>query len=89
MQNLNKLKEELVYAKYEDPDSAILLEVKIDKIEKAKQMKENGIDDETIKADVWNRPDQWCQGTCGGFNTWESYNLGLDICWDCKLEEMN
>ena len=78
-----------MYAKYEDPDSAILLEVKIDKIEKAKQMKENGIDDETIKADVWNRPDQWCQGTCGGFNTWESYNLGLDICWDCKLEEMN
>ena len=89
MQNLEKLKKELVYAQYEDPDSAVLLEVKIDKIEKAKQMKEQGIGDETIRADVWNHPDEWCQGTCGGYNTWESYNSGLDMCWDCKLEAMD
>ena len=89
MQNLEKLKKELVYAQYEDPDSVVLLEVKIDKIEKAKQMKEQGIDDETIRADVWNHPDEWCQGTCGGYNTWESYNSGLDMCWDCKLEAMD
>ena len=89
MQNLEKLKKELVYAQYEDPDSAVLLEVKIDKIEKAKQMKEQGIDDETIRADVWNHPDELCQGTCGGYNTWESYNSGLDMCWDCKLEAMD
>ena len=29
MQNLKKLKKELEYAQYEDPDSAILIEVKI------------------------------------------------------------
>ena len=52
-------------------------------------MKEQGIDDETIRADVWNHPDEWCQGTCGGYNTWESYNSGLDMCWDCKLEAMD
>ena len=89
MQNLEKLKKELEYAKYEDQEYAVLLEVKIDKIEKAKQMKEQGIDDETIRADVWNHPDEWCQGTCGGYNTWESYNLGLDMCWNCKLEAMD
>tara|TARA_R100001440_G_scaffold10172_1_gene18585 strand:- start:270 stop:539 length:270 start_codon:yes stop_codon:yes gene_type:complete len=89
MQNLDKLKKELVYAQYEDQDSAVLLEVKIDKIEKAKKMKEQGIDDETIRADVWNHPDEWCQGTCGGYNTWESHNSGLDMCWDCKLEAMD
>ena len=52
-------------------------------------MKENGHDDETIRADVWNRPDEWCQGTCGGFNTWEAHNAGLDMCWSCKYEDMD
>ena len=89
MQNLKKLKKELVYAQYEDPDSAILLEVKIAKIEKAKQMRKHGVDNETIRADVWSRPNEWCQGTCGGVNTWESHNAGLDTCWDSKLEAMN
>ena len=86
MQNLEKLKKELVYANYDDPDRASILEVKIEKIERAKQMKENGHDDETIYADVWNHPDEWWQGTCGGFNTWEAHNAGLDTCWGCKLE---
>jgi len=89
MQNLEKLKKELVYANYEDPDRASILEVKIEKIERAKQMKENGHDDETIRADVWNHPDAWCQGTCGGFLTWEAHNSGLDMCWECKYEAMN
>jgi len=89
MQNLEKLKKELTYAQYEDPNYASILEVKIEKIERAKQMKENGHDNETIYEDVWNHPDEWCQGTCGGFNTWESYNTGLDMCWDCKLEAMD
>jgi len=84
MPNLEKLKKELVYANYEDPDLASVLEVKIEKIERAKQMKENGEDNETIYADVWNHPDEWCQGTCGGFNTWESHNRGLDMCWECN-----
>ena len=52
-------------------------------------MKENGHDDETIYADVWNHPDKWCQGTCGGFLTWEAHNSGLDMCWECKYEAMN
>ena len=39
MQKIKQLKKELEYAQYEDPDSAILLEVKIAKIEKAKQMR--------------------------------------------------
>jgi len=86
MQNLEKLKKELVYASYDDPDHASILAVKIEKIERAKQMKEEGHDDETIYADVWNHPDEWCQGTCGGFNTWEAHNAGLDICFDCKVE---
>ena len=89
MKKLKELEKKLTYAKYEDPCYASVLEVKIEKIERAKQMKENGYDDETIRADVWNRPDEWCQGTCGGFNTWEAHNAGLDMCWECKSEAMD
>ena len=64
-------------------------EIKAWKIEKAKIMKENGHHYEDIAADVWKRPNEWCQGTCGGLNTWESHNMGLDMCCECKLEAMD
>ena len=64
-------------------------EIKAWKIEKAKIMKENGHHYEDIAADVWKRPNEWCQGTFGGLNTWESHNMGLDMCWECKLEAMD
>ena len=64
-------------------------EIKAWKIETAKIMKENGYDDEDIATDVWKRPNEWCQGTCGGLNTWESHNLGLDTCLECKFEAMD
>jgi spore coat polysaccharide biosynthesis protein SpsF (cytidylyltransferase family) len=64
-------------------------EIKAAKIEKAKIMRENGYDKESIAEDVWKRPNEWCQGTCGGFNTWESHNLGLDTCLECKFEAMH
>lgn len=84
---LEELKKQLVYAQYEDPDLHSVLEVKIEKIERAKQMKENGYEDEEIYADVWNHPDEWCQGTCGGFNTWQAKNAGLDKCLECAHDE--
>ena len=52
-------------------------------------MREQGYDEEDIRSDIWGRPNEWCQGTCGGFNTWESHNLGLDMCMPCKYEAMD
>ncbi len=72
-----------------DWDAERIKEIKADKKERAQIMKENGADDETIYADVWNHPDAWCQGTCGGFLTWEAHNSGLDMCWECKYEDMD
>tara|TARA_R100000541_G_C1853368_1_gene77999 strand:+ start:62 stop:331 length:270 start_codon:yes stop_codon:yes gene_type:complete len=89
MQEIEKLKKELVYANYEDPDYASILEIKIEKKERAKEMKERGCSHEEVYQNVWKHPDEWCQGTCGGFNTWESHNMGLDMCYDCKLEAMD
>ena len=64
-------------------------EIKAWKIDTAKIMRETGHDEECIAEDVWKRPNEWCQGTCGGLNTWESHNMGLDMCWECKLEAMD
>ena len=68
---------------YDDPDECTRQEVIKAKKERAQIMKEHGHDEETIKEDVWGRPNEWCQGTCGGFNTWEAHNAGLDMCWSC------
>jgi hypothetical protein len=85
-EKLEELKKQLIYAKYEDSDLHSVLEVKIEKIERAIQMKENGCEDEEIYADVWNHPDEWCQGPCGGFNTWQAKKAGLDKCLECAYE---
>ena len=82
-------KEQILALAYDDPDAAHLEEIKLEKKERALQMKAQGCGDEEIKSEIWGRPNEWCQGTCGGFNTWESHNLGLDMCWDCKLEAMD
>ena len=74
---------------YDDPDEHTKQEVIMAKKERAKQMKEQGHDEEDIESEVWHRPNQWCQGTCGGFLTWEAHNAGLDMCWSCKYEEMD
>ncbi len=74
---------------YYDHDTAHLEEIKLEKKERAQNMAKQGYDKEEIRLEVWNRPNEWCQGTCGGFNTWEAHNAGLDMCWECKLEAMD
>ena len=73
----------------DDPDEDRIKQIKEEKKEKAQIMKENGYDQETIRSDIWNRPDAECQGTCQGYLTWEEHNIGLDMCWYCKAEAMN
>jgi hypothetical protein len=81
-------KAQLAHLAQDDPDEHTRQEVIMAKKEKAKHMKEIGYSDEDIREDVWHRPNQWCQGTCGGFLTWEAYNAGLDMCMECKYEAM-
>jgi len=73
----------------DDPDGDRITQIKKEKIEKAQIMREHGDDEETIRADIWSRPDAECQGTCQGYLTWEEHNSGLDMCWECKLEAMD
>tara|TARA_Y100001937_G_scaffold2911_1_gene3785 strand:- start:187 stop:450 length:264 start_codon:yes stop_codon:yes gene_type:complete len=82
-------REQIHVLAHHDPDTAHLEEIILEKKERAQSMAEQGYDEEEIKSEIWSRPNEWCQGTCGGFNTWESHNLGLDMCWECKLEAMD
>ena len=63
-------------------------EIKQDKKATAQTMRKHGMDEETIRADVWSRADVQCQGTCQSWLTHEENNSGLDMCWECKLESM-
>ena len=82
-------REQISTLAYDDPDGAHLEEIKLEKKERAKHMREQGYDEEDIRSDIWNRPNEWCQGTCGGFLTWEAHNAGLDMCMPCKYEAMD
>tara|TARA_R100001086_G_scaffold174108_1_gene95554 strand:+ start:237 stop:500 length:264 start_codon:yes stop_codon:yes gene_type:complete len=72
-----------------DWDEERIKEIKQEKKERAQRYREIGYDEEDIRTDIWNTPNEWCQGTCGGFNSWESHNAGLDMCMPCKYEAMD
>ena len=71
-----------------DWDEERIKEIKQDKKEKAQTMRKHGMDEETIKADVWDTVDVQCQGTCQGWLTKEEDASGMDMCWGCKLDSM-
>ena len=81
-------REQISTLAYDDPDGAHLEEIKLEKKERAQHLKKIGYDEEDIREEIWNTPNEWCQGTCGGFNTWEAHNAGLDMCMPCKYEAM-
>ena len=71
-----------------DWDEERIKEIKQDKKEKAQIMRKHGMDEEAIKADVWDTVDVQCQGTCQGWLTKEEDASGMDMCWGCKLDAM-
>ena len=72
-----------------DDGEKLLKEIKADKKERAQIMKENGMDEETIQADVWDTVDVQCQGTCQGWLTKEEEESGRDMCMSCDYEAMD
>ena len=72
-----------------DHNEERIKEIRADKKERAQIMKENGMDEETIQADVWDTVDVQCQGTCQGWLTKEEEESGRDMCMSCTSEEMD
>ena len=52
-------------------------------------MLEMGQDPEDIKADVWDKVDVQCQGTCQGWLTKEENESGIGMCQSCFFEVMD
>ena len=73
---------------YDDEEERVK-EIKADKKERAQIMKENGMDEETIQADVWDTVDVQCQGTCQGWLMKEEEESGRDMCMSCDSEAMD
>ena len=46
-------KEQILALAYDDPDAAHLEEIKLEKKERALQMKAQGCEDEEIKSEIW------------------------------------
>jgi len=77
------------WRKHVDWDAENIEDIRKNKKEMAQNMKDHGMDEETIKADVWDKVDVECQGTCQGWLTKEEDESGLDMCWGCKYEAMD
>jgi len=77
------------WRKHVDEDAELVKEIKQDKIERATRMLERGQDLEDIKADVWDKVDVQCQGTCQGWLTKEENESGIGMCQSCFFEVMD